>query len=75
VSIAVAVRRPASCSQHARERLPVLVLHNEAVFGFIDSPGREASGRHQAKGKVERFIGYLKRSFWVPVVASMRQAD
>lgn len=26
------------------------------------------------KGKVERFIGYLKRSFWVPFVASMRQA-
>ena len=28
----------------------------------------------QTKGKVERFIGYLKRSFWVPFVASMRQA-
>ena len=26
------------------------------------------------RGKVERFIGYLKRSFWVPFVASMRQA-
>ena len=26
------------------------------------------------KGKVERFIGYLKRSFWVPFVATMRQA-
>jgi hypothetical protein len=26
------------------------------------------------KGKVERFIGYLKGSFWVPFVASMRQA-
>ena len=25
------------------------------------------------KGKVERFIGYLKGSFWVPFVASMRQ--
>jgi hypothetical protein len=25
-------------------------------------------------GKVERFIGYLKGSFWVPFVASMRQA-
>lgn len=23
---------------------------------------------------MERFIGYLKRSFWVPFVASMRQA-
>lgn len=30
--------------------------------------------RAQTKGKVERFIGYLKRSFWIPFVASMRQA-
>jgi hypothetical protein len=30
--------------------------------------------RAQTKGKVERFIGYLKRSFWVPFVASMHQA-
>jgi transposase InsO family protein len=30
--------------------------------------------RAQTKGKVERFIGFLKRSFWVPFVASMRQA-
>lgn len=30
--------------------------------------------RAQTKGKVERFIGYLKRSFWVAFVASMRQA-
>jgi len=30
--------------------------------------------RPRTKGKVERFIGYLKRSFWVPFVASMRQA-
>ena len=30
--------------------------------------------RAQTKGKVERFIGYLKRSFWVPFAASMRQA-
>lgn len=30
--------------------------------------------RAKTKGKVERFIGYLKRSFWVPFVASMRQA-
>jgi transposase len=29
--------------------------------------------RARTKGKVERFIGYLKRSFWVPFVASMRQ--
>jgi transposase len=29
--------------------------------------------RAQTKGKFERFIGYLKRSFWVPFVASMRQ--
>ncbi|MGA1276752.1 MAG: IS21 family transposase [Gemmobacter sp.] len=29
--------------------------------------------RAQTKGKVERFIGYLKRSFWVPFVATMRQ--
>ena len=28
----------------------------------------------QTEGKVGRFIGYLKRSFWVPFVASMRQA-
>lgn len=26
------------------------------------------------KGKVERFIGYLKRSFWIPFAASCRQA-
>ena len=31
--------------------------------------------RAQTKGKVERFIGYLKRSFWVPFVASMRRWD
>jgi len=30
--------------------------------------------RAQTKGKVERFIGYLKRSFWVPFVANQRQA-
>ena len=30
--------------------------------------------RPRTKGKVERFIGYLKRSFWVPFVATMRQA-
>jgi transposase len=30
--------------------------------------------RAQTKGKVERFIGYLKGSFWVAFVASMRQA-
>lgn len=30
--------------------------------------------RAQTKGKVERFIGYLKRSFWVAFVATMRQA-
>jgi transposase len=29
--------------------------------------------RAQTKGKVERFIGYLKRSFWIPFFASMRQ--
>ena len=30
--------------------------------------------RAQTKGKVERFIGYLKRSFWTPFVATQRQA-
>lgn len=30
--------------------------------------------RAQTKGKVERFIGYMKRSFWVPFVATQRQA-
>ena len=30
--------------------------------------------RAQTKGKVERFIGYLKRSFWVSFVATLRQA-
>ena len=30
--------------------------------------------RAKTKGKVERFIGYLKRSFWVPFVATQRQA-
>jgi transposase len=29
--------------------------------------------RARTKGKVERFVGYLKGSFWVPFVASMRQ--
>ena len=30
--------------------------------------------RAQTKGKVERFIGYLKRSFWTPFAATQRQA-
>lgn len=30
--------------------------------------------RAKTKGKVERFIGYLKRSFWIPFVATCRQA-
>ena len=30
--------------------------------------------RAKTEGKVERFIGYLKRSFWVPFVATQRQA-
>jgi len=30
--------------------------------------------RAQTKGKVERFIGYLKGSFWVAFAASLRQA-
>lgn len=29
--------------------------------------------RAKTKGKVERFVGYLKRSFWVPFVATCRQ--
>jgi hypothetical protein len=29
--------------------------------------------RARTKGKVERFVGYLKGSFWVAFVASMRQ--
>jgi transposase len=29
--------------------------------------------RARTKGKVERLVGYLKGSFWVPFVASMRQ--
>jgi len=40
--------------------------------GFL--PRLCAPYRPQTKGKVERFIGYLKRSFWIPFVASMRQA-
>ena len=49
--------------------------------GFLDYakhaeiiPRLCAPYRAQTKGKVERFIGYLKRSFWVPFVAWMRQA-
>jgi transposase len=49
--------------------------------GFLDYakhagvlPRLCAPYRAQTKGKVERFIGYLKRSFWVPFVASLRQA-
>lgn len=30
--------------------------------------------RAKTKGKVERFVGYLKRSFWIPFIASCRQA-
>src|SRR6476646_10330257 len=30
--------------------------------------------RAKTKGKVERFIRYLKGSFWVPFAASMKQA-
>jgi transposase len=40
--------------------------------GFV--PRLRHPYRAQTKGKVERFIGYLKCSFWVPFVASMRQA-
>jgi transposase len=49
--------------------------------GFLDYAGHAGflprlcqPYRAQTKGKVERFIGYLKGSFWVPFVASMRQA-
>jgi len=30
--------------------------------------------RAKTKGKVERFIGYLKRSFWIPFAATCKQA-
>jgi transposase len=39
--------------------------------GFL--PRLSQPYRAQTKGKVERFVGYLKGSFWVPFVASMRQ--
>jgi transposase InsO family protein len=49
--------------------------------GFLDYAGHAGlvprlcqPYRAQTKGKVERFIGYMKRSFWIPFVASMRQA-
>ncbi|RPG46510.1 MAG: IS21 family transposase [Hyphomicrobiaceae bacterium TMED74] len=49
--------------------------------GFLDYAGHAGflprlcrPYRAKTKGKVERFIGYLKRSFWIPFVASCRQA-
>lgn len=49
--------------------------------GFLDYAGHAGflprlckPYRPKTKGKVERFIGYLKRSFWIPFVASCRQA-
>ena len=48
--------------------------------GFLDYarhgiPAATVSAVSRAdEGQVERFIGYLKRSFWVPFVASLRQA-
>jgi len=30
--------------------------------------------RAKTKGKVERFIGYLRRSFWIPFAATCQQA-
>lgn len=49
--------------------------------GFLDFAGHAGflpklckPYRAKTKGKVERFIGYLKRSFWIPFVASCRQA-
>ena len=39
--------------------------------GFLPRLCQPYRGTHQ--GKVERFVGYLKGSFWVPFVASMRQ--
>lgn len=48
--------------------------------GFLDYAGHAGflprlcrPYRAKTKGKVERFIGYLKRSFWIPFVASCRQ--
>jgi transposase len=49
--------------------------------GFLDYAGHAGflprlcrPYRAQTKGKVERFIRYLKGSFWVPFVAGMKQA-
>jgi len=49
--------------------------------GFLDYAGHAGflprlcrPYRAKTKGKVERFIGYLKRSFWIPFVASCRQS-
>ena len=47
-------------------------LDNARHAGFL--PRMCQPYRAQTKGEVERFIGYLKRSFWVPFVASMRSA-
>src|SRR6478735_600760 len=44
------------------------------MHGTQDSCRDCVSHIARRRGKVERFIGYLKRSFWVPFVASMRQA-
>ena len=48
--------------------------------GFLDYAGHAGflprlcrPYRAKTKGKVERFIGYLKRSFWIPFVATCRQ--
>lgn len=42
-------------------------------YGFV--PKLCAPYRAQTKGKVERFIGYLRRSFYVPLKALLAQAN
>ena len=57
-----------------RPRSPRSPDKREIANKALRASGDKDRDRAQTKGKVERFIRYLKHSFWVPFVASMRQA-
>jgi Transposase and inactivated derivatives len=66
----VVVERDAYGEGHHRWHRRLLALAEQ--FGF--TPRLCRPYRARTKGKVERFNGYLKRSFCVPLAASLKQA-
>src|SRR2546429_502518 len=55
--------------------------HHRFHSGFLDYAGHAGfvprlcrPYRPKTKGKVERFIRYLKESFWVPFASGLKQA-